>query len=189
MDEDDKQIYGKLFERGGDTSREKIPQPVFGHKPQAGPSTAPRPALPQHVEDVFSAGASQLVPHDAEAWRVPSFQKSSQTPAVIDKGKRRADTGPQSISKPPEKRARTETHAGTETRPGGRKRKRGEVDEGAPLASLAIDFDMIERDAGEGKYARSWLTWEGVGDVLLAVGRRRAAKAKAAEEREVGARG
>ncbi|KAL1689461.1 hypothetical protein GGG16DRAFT_57716 [Schizophyllum commune] len=189
MDEDDKQIDGKLFARGGDASREKIPQPVFGHKPQADPSTAPRPALPQHVEDVFSAGASQLVPHDAEAWRAPSFQKSSQTPAVIDKGKRRADTGPQSISKPPEKRARTETHAGTETRPGDRKRKRGEVDESTPLATLAIDFDMIERDAGEGKYARSWLTWEGVGDVLLAVGRRRAAKAKAAEEREVGARG
>ncbi|KAL1669619.1 hypothetical protein GGF50DRAFT_43723 [Schizophyllum commune] len=186
MDEDDKQIDGKLF---GNPSGEKIPQPVFGHKPQAGPSTAPRPALPQHVEDVFSAGASQLVPHDAEAWRAPSFQKSNQTPAVIDKGKRRADPGPQSISKPPEKRARTEAHAGTETRPGNRKRKRGEVDESAPLATLAIDFDMIERDAGEGKYARSWLTWEGVGDVLLAVGRRRAAKAKAAEEREVGARG
>ncbi|KAI4528656.1 hypothetical protein K525DRAFT_183636 [Schizophyllum commune Loenen D] len=186
MDEDDKQIDGKLF---GNPSGEKIPRPVFGHKPQAGPSTAPRPALPQHVEDVFSAGASQLVPHDAEAWRAPSFQKSNQTPAVIDKGKRRADPGPQSISKPPEKRARTEAHAGTETMPGNRKRKRGEVDESAPLATLAIDFDMIERDAGEGKYARSWLTWEGVGDVLLAVGRRRAAKAKAAEEREVGARG
>ncbi|KAL1726418.1 hypothetical protein EV714DRAFT_219415 [Schizophyllum commune] len=187
MDVDDKQIDGKLFARAGKSSHEKIPQPVFGHKSQAGPSTAPRPALPQHVEDVFSAGASQLVPHDAEAWRAPSFQKSSQTPAVIDKGKRRADPGPQSISKPPEKRARTESHAGTETRPGSRKRKRGEVDESAPLATLAIDFDMIERDAGEGKYARSWLTWEGVGDVLLAVGRRRAAKA--AEEREVGATG
>ncbi|KAL1679478.1 hypothetical protein EV122DRAFT_210034 [Schizophyllum commune] len=191
MDADDKQTDGKLFARAGNSSREKIPQPVFGHKPQAGPSTAPRPALPQHVEDVFSAGASQLVPHDAEAWRAPSFQKSSQTPAVIDKGKRRADPGPQSISKPPEKRARTAAHAGTETRPGNRKRKRGEVDESAPLATLAIDFDMIERDAGEGKYARSWLTWEGVGDVLLAVGWRRAAKAKAkaAEEREAGARG
>ncbi|KAL1714266.1 hypothetical protein EV715DRAFT_209979 [Schizophyllum commune] len=187
MDADDKQIDGKLFACAGNSSHEKIPQPVFGHKSQAGPSTAPRPALPQHVEDVFSAGASQLVPHDAEAWRAPSFQKSSQTPAVIDKGKRRADPGPQSISKPPEKRARTESHAGTETRPGSRKRKLGEVDESAPLATLAIDFDMIERDAGEGKYARSWLTWEGVGDVLLAVGRRRAAKA--AEEREVGATG
>lgn len=180
MDEDDMQTKSKLF---AIPTREKMPQLDFGHKPRAGPSTAPSPALPLH-QDVFSA--TQLVPHDAEAWRAPSFQqKNNLMSAPTDKGKRRAlvpGAGPpQSISGSLKKRARKEGHAGTEARPANRLKRKRE-DAGGPLESLYKDFDMMDRDAEEGKYANSWLTWGEVSEILLFVGRRREARRLAAEE-------
>ncbi|KAL1744685.1 hypothetical protein HDZ31DRAFT_74110 [Schizophyllum fasciatum] len=182
MDEDDKQTNKKLFGKPKDASRDRFPQPDFGHKPQAGPSKAPRAALSEHAEDVSSPIATQRVPHDAEAWREPSFQRPRPAPAGVDKGKRRAEPGPRSTSsQPPKKRARKEDHAGTEIVPGNSKRDSRGGEGGAPWASLAIDFDLIDLDVDGGKYAKSCVTWEGVQEILLDVGRRRRAKREAAE--------